>query len=339
MTSPFRSDPLLVLAGERFGPDFEEQSTGEESSQYSVKPDSAPPYCSSATDSRRADASSPTIIRSPSPPPDYNAWDPLARDFHLGGTFIYASSTNTPHYQIKLTATASGRPQQLHLRRLTPTEIRRAHRASTSSASAVTQQSNYSLTRTTTGPARPPSFLQHPTDPPSTPYDPDATTYIATLYPTATIEIRGQRASTLPSYLSITPSPFSSATTATSTTTFHHHTRNKRFDALDPAHEARIQRYGYHAKDEWVEKVLFSARRGGRWAKFWERRGKGVVEWVDGQGRLCAVESEEEEEAGGGQVTRRLRLEAGAKAVTEMKVRDVLVMCWVVRLWRMLADQ
>ncbi|KAF4311160.1 hypothetical protein GTA08_BOTSDO13298 [Botryosphaeria dothidea] len=290
--------------------------------------------------------------RSLSPPPDYNTFDPLARDFHLDNDLIYASNSNLPQYQIKLTPTTTGRPHKLRLRRLLPTETRRAaHRQSTSSVPSA-QPTVHPLTRTTTAPPSSSPLPQPASTVTTIPYDADMTCYTATLHPTNALKIRGHRASSLRSYITVAPSPLASSAVAR-TTSFHHHVRNEQFDALDPAHDARIQKYGYHSKDEWVREVLFKARGGGG-RKFWVWKGKGcgrgVVEWVDGQGIVCAVGSEEggvgEEpvvrrlrlEAGAKVMAERLRLEeGGAKAVPERRVRDVLVMCWMVRLWGALA--
>ncbi|KAL1637078.1 hypothetical protein SLS56_000734 [Neofusicoccum ribis] len=250
---------------------------------YTAKHTPAPPYSPpsplSPTSTSNSDAlpSSSPLSRSLSPPPGYNASDPLIRDFHLRGHFIYATSTGTPQYQLKPTLTSTGRAHQLHLRRLLPSEIRRAHRkpASPQACSSLTPNP---LTRSTTAPTAPasPTALtpltptrSNPAVPPQAPaaaaeeepllpYDDDLTLYAATLYPTGALELRGRRASSLPGSVVVSPSPFSSSVSAS--TTFWHRTRNSAFDALDPAHEARIQKYGYRGEDEWKREVLFAAK-------------------------------------------------------------------------------
>lgn len=355
MTTPLRSDPLLLL-GQGSVENLQEEGVTRASPEYTTKHNPAPPYsppvpCSTTVISI-PHPSTPTIGRSLSPPPDYNTFDPLARDFHLDNDLIYASNSNIPQYQIKLTPTTTGRPHKLRLRRLLPTETRRAaHRQSTSSVPSA-QPTVRPLTRTTTAPPSSSPLLQPASTVTTIPYDADMTCYTATFHPTNVLEIRGHRASSLRGHITVAPLPLASS--AVRTTSFHHHVRNEQFDALDPAHDARIQKYGYHSKDEWVREVLFKARAGGG-RKFWVWKGKGygrgAVEWVDGQGIVCAVESEEGGVVGEEPVVRRLRLEAGAKVmaerlrleeggaktVPERRVRDVLVMCWMVRLWGALA--
>ncbi|KAF2146896.1 uncharacterized protein K452DRAFT_283097 [Aplosporella prunicola CBS 121167] len=93
---------------------------------------------------------------------------------------------------------------------------------------------------------------------------------------------------------------------------FWHYTRNLAANALDPANEARMLKYGYHADSEWNRELLFAAKK-----NLFGRR-KENVEWRDGDGRVVAAEVGD-----------------GLKLVETMgrKRRDVLITCWAVRKW------
>jgi len=85
-----------------------------------------------------------------------------------------------------------------------------------------------------------------------------------------------------------------------------HSIRNTRRDALDPANEARMRKYGYRAEEEWDRRLLFSVK-------------KGV--WRDSKDKEVAREARE-----------------GEMRVTEVVggegwKRDLVVSCWVVKAW------
>lgn len=70
----------------------------------------------------------------------------------------------------------------------------------------------------------------------------------------AGIEIRGCRASTLPGLVRLEKG---SSLTAGKWWKFWHLTRNKANDSLREENEKKMQKYGYHADEEWNRQVLF----------------------------------------------------------------------------------
>lgn len=85
-----------------------------------------------------------------------------------------------------------------------------------------------------------------------------------------------------------------------------HLTKDARKDSLNPENDARMQKYGYHASEEWDKKQLYCVK-------------KGV--WVDGKGRLVGRESENGE------------FEVEDRIGSEGWKRDLAVSCWVMSLW------
>ncbi|KAF2495005.1 hypothetical protein BU16DRAFT_51983 [Lophium mytilinum] len=223
--------------------------------------------------------SEPARCNEASLPPAYHALDPLLSHLTLAAPLIHASTTSStsslPRYQLSQTLTKSGRPLTLSIRHLLPTECRRLSTASQSSR---------------------PEALR---------YDDDTTLYhISRHGPRA--ELRGLRAGTLDGRIELT----SGAGVRGRWWKFWHVVRSQRFDALDPANEARIQKYGYRAEDEVERRVLFLVIRG---------------DWWSGEGQKVAVEQGAEK---GGQGGIKVLDAAGDK-----RRRDLVVACWVMRAW------
>ncbi|KAF2472541.1 uncharacterized protein BDR25DRAFT_313051 [Lindgomyces ingoldianus] len=213
-----------------------------------------------------------TLVFPPEPPPMYAPLDTLAHSFRLDGPLIFATKTSsTPRYQLMQEFTRSGRPRKLHVRRLMASESR-----------------SHSL----------PSSSQEPTWP-QIGYDEEGTMYTITPY-----EMKGLRSSTLPGIIKL-ESGWSIL--GGKRTKIFHVQKNARRDSLNPENSARMQKYGYHADDEWDKKLLFSVRRGS---------------WEDGVSRRVAVEEHGDE----GAQFEILEEVSGAR-------RDLMVSCWVMKMW------
>lgn len=85
-----------------------------------------------------------------------------------------------------------------------------------------------------------------------------------------------------------------------------HVTKNAQKDSLNPENEARMQKYGYHANEEWDRRLLFCVR-------------KGI--WEDGEGREVAREARPGE------------FEVCEAVGREGWRRDLAVSCWVMKVW------
>ncbi|KAF2193925.1 hypothetical protein K469DRAFT_709406 [Zopfia rhizophila CBS 207.26] len=204
------------------------------------------------------------------PPPDYASLDTLAHAFRLDGPLIYATKTsNTPRYQLMQEFTRSGRPLKLHIRRLLASEARQHLLPSTLST------------------------------PPRISYDMDGTMYRITGY-----EMRGHRSSTLAGSIQLESG---SSILSGKWVKIWHFTKNVKRDSLNPENEARMQKYGYHAEDEWDKRLLFSVKKG---------------RWEDERGKKVAVEENGTE----GRKFELLEQVSGSR-------RDLLVSCWVMRVW------
>ncbi|KAF2200306.1 hypothetical protein GQ43DRAFT_79922 [Delitschia confertaspora ATCC 74209] len=81
-------------------------------------------------------------------------------------------------------------------------------------------------------------------------------------------------------------------------------------DSLNPKNQARLQKYGYHAADEWDKRLLFVVRKGGT--------------WVDNEGKRVGAELTESKSPG--EVFT-------VEGEVEEKRRDLLVACWLMKLW------
>ncbi|KAF2802686.1 uncharacterized protein BDZ99DRAFT_468673 [Mytilinidion resinicola] len=213
-------------------------------------------------------------------PPAYHALDPLLAHLTLAAPLIHASTTTSssslPRYQLYQTTTKSGRPLTLSIRHLLPTECRRLSTASQHSGSEALR------------------------------YDDDTTLYhISRHGPRA--ELRGLRAGTLDGRIELT----SGTGVRGRWWKFWHVVRSQRFDALDPANEARIQKHGYRAEDEWERRVLFVVRGG---------------VWWSGKDEKVAVE----QDAGKKSKDGGLRI---LDAAGDKRGRDLVVACWVMRAW------
>ncbi|KAF2260678.1 hypothetical protein CC78DRAFT_388395 [Lojkania enalia] len=178
------------------------------------------------------------------PPPGYTPLDALAQSFRLVGSLIFTTKTsNMPRYQLMQEFSRSGRPRQLHIRRLMGSETRR-HSLSSS-------------------PLYPPQDIE---------FDRDGTMYSIS----NTSEMRGHRSSTLGGIVKLESGV---SLIGGRWTRIWHLTKNARRDSLNPENDARLRKYGYHADDEWDKRLLFCVKRG-RWE---DDKGRYVAVEVDGE--------------------------------------------------------
>ena len=84
---------------------------------------------------------------------------------------------------------------------------------------------------------------------------------------------------------------------------FWHMTRNEAGDSLKKENERKIQKYGYHARDEWHKNLLFAVQK---------------CEWRDGTGSVVARETRD-----------RFKIER----VLSISERDTLITCWAAKRW------
>jgi len=80
-------------------------------------------------------------------------------------------------------------------------------------------------------------------------------------------------------------------------------TRNEAGDSLKKENERKIQKYGYHARDEWHKNLLFAVQK---------------FEWRDGTGSVVARETRD-----------RFKIER----VLSISERDTLITCWAAKRW------
>lgn len=116
-------------------------------------------------------------------------------------------------------------------------------------------------------------------------------------------EMRGHRASTL-GFVAL-----ETGTTILGTkfTKFWQLTRNRGRDSLRPENETRLQRHGYQPDTEWDQKLLFVVK-------------KGV--WEDDMGKEFAKDRGMD-----------FQIREGAISVDERWKRDLLLSCWIWRMW------
>ncbi|EON64354.1 hypothetical protein W97_03585 [Coniosporium apollinis CBS 100218] len=290
---------------------------------YLYKPQTLPILPAPASATRTAAPETPGASNDDLPP-TYTPLDDAATTFALHAPLIYtiSSSSHTPRYQLSVLTTKSGKPYQLRIRRLLATESRRLSLARSYSAPGYVESAAH------VSPV-PPASRGSPVSPgPSrgsiasisgrrdsaVAYDNEGTLYEAKNVSAlggwagtsvaAGIEIRGCRASTLPGLIRLEKG---SSLTAGKWWKFWHLTRNKANDSLREENERKMQKYGYHADEEWNRELLYRAKAG-----------KGEVEWAGGNGRVVAVEC--------GEAFRILgQLDGG--------MRDLLVACWAARCW------
>lgn len=125
---------------------------------------------------------------------------------------------------------------------------------------------------------------------PSIDYDQDITLYI-----TQHEHIRGRQKGTLPGHVKLER--------RMGKCKFWHMTRNEAGDALKKENERKIQKYGYHAKDEWHKNLLFSVQK---------------HVWRDATGSVIASETRD-----------GFKMER----VLDICERDVLITCWAAKRW------
>ncbi|KAF2648188.1 hypothetical protein K491DRAFT_699099 [Lophiostoma macrostomum CBS 122681] len=229
-------------------------------------------------------------------PPSYSACDTLASSFRLHGPLIYATKTSTtPRYQLLQEFSRRGEPRRLHIRRLMPTESRRC-----------------SL------PTLPRTLTRRSTS--DIPYDEEATMYTMTRFDnlwdkTSSYEMRGLRSSTLGGIVVVEKGK---SVLGGRWVKIWQKTRNRRNDSLNPENEDRLNRYGYQPEEEWDKNCLFTVKGGKK------RKGVGVWNWSDGEGRRAGVE-----EDGGLDGERRFEV----LGVQDGWKKDLMVACWVMKVW------
>ncbi|KAF2680740.1 hypothetical protein K458DRAFT_421086 [Lentithecium fluviatile CBS 122367] len=215
-------------------------------------------------------------------PPDYAPVDELARSFRLEAPLIHTTKTsNMPRYQLMQEFSRSGRPRKLHIRRLMAAESR-----------------SHSLPSTPLSPSYGPVIR----------YDEDATMYTMNCYELIgtgyrSYEMRGYRSSTLGG---IIKAESGKSLLSGKWTKIWHMTKNSRKDSLNVENEARLQKYGYHADDEWNKRLLFYVK-------------KGI--WENGEGRVVAQEGKKGE------------VEVCETIGNEGWKRDLVVSCWIMQMW------
>jgi len=207
-------------------------------------------------------------------PPAYTAHNENVSAFSLDFPFVVATSPATvPRYHLFAEYSQKGKPQKLQIRRLLITESRRLSSASRrlstlSSASSKSKES----------------------DSQGIEFDHDTTLYIV-----QTEMIFGRRARTLPGHVKIERGGGKCQ--------FWHMTRNEAGDSLRKENEKKLQKYGYHSKNEWNKVLLYETNK---------------AKWKDREGTEVANESSD-----------------GLEIVKSLDVgeRDLLVTCWVSKRW------
>lgn len=205
-------------------------------------------------------------------PPAYTAHNENVAAFSLEFPFIYATSPAViPRYQLFAEYSRTGKPQKLQIRRLLINESRKmssaSRRLSTVSATSAKSKASESLE-----------------------YDEDTTLYVI-----QNEMIRGRRARTLPGHVQIDRG-FGKCL-------FWHMTRNEEGDALRKENEKKIQKYGYHSKDEWHKNFLYEVQKS---------------KWRDKDGTVVANEDSDSLE-----IVKWL----------DVSERDMLVTCWASTRW------
>jgi len=215
-------------------------------------------------------------------PPDYAPVDEHARSFRLEAPFIYTTKTsNTPRYQLMQEFSKSGRPRKLHIRRMMASESR-----------------SHSLRSASLSPSFGPVIRY---DEEATMYTMDCFELIGTGY--KSFEMHGLRSSTLGGTIK---AESGKSLLGGKWTKMWHMTKNAKKSYMNVENEARMQKYGYHASEEWDKRLLYCVR-------------KGV--WEDGEGRVVAREG-----AKGG-------LETCDAIGNERWKMDAVVSCWVLHIW------
>jgi len=207
-------------------------------------------------------------------PPAYTAHNENVSAFSLDFPFVLATSPAVvPRYQLFAEYSRTGKPQKLQIRRLLITESRRLSSANRR-LSAISSASSKSKLSDSEG----------------VNYDQDTT-----LYTVQTDMIVGRRARTLTGHVKIERGGGKCR--------FWHMTRNEAGDSLRKENERKLQKYGYHSKNEWNKILLYEVSKS---------------KWKDPGGSDVATESSD-----------------GLEIVTSLNVleRDLLVTCWVSKRW------
>lgn len=214
--------------------------------------------------------------------PKYTAFDETIGAFELDVPLILARNSDgatRPRYHLSQEFTKSSKPWRLKIRRLLPTESRHLSIPNTSS----------SRTRVID-------------------YDDDTTLYIiedqGALNPfkRRSVEIRGRRAKTISGIIKL-----QSGGRSAGSCDFWHMTRNA---AKNSSRVEKMQKYGYHADDEWEKKKLYSSNSRLGTAK--------EIVWKNEHGKIVANEDGDAFE-----VMRDV----------DQKTKDALVTCFVARRW------
>ncbi|CAI6331910.1 unnamed protein product [Periconia digitata] len=238
-------------------------------------------------------ASSITINNTEDKPPTYAPLDDQIRTFKHESPLIYTTSPNTmARYHLHQETTEKGRARKLSIRKLLPTEAR----------SCSVHYSSSNDTRSAAS---------------KIVYDDDLTLYSITAYDNFHVvglpyhyEIKGHRSRTLPGKIKVEIGAPSWIKRQRSFK-FVHYTRSLAKDSLNPANEARMQKYGYKSEQEWNRRSLFTVKTGC---------------WVDGEGTVVAREDQE-----GG-----LKIVDGIWEGKEwIRQRDLIVACWAFKKWVM----
>ncbi|KAF2009484.1 hypothetical protein BU24DRAFT_75788 [Aaosphaeria arxii CBS 175.79] len=217
-------------------------------------------------------ATAPAVLEAP---PNYTPIDALAHVFHIEGGLVYATRTSTtPRYQLMQEFTRSGRPKKLHIRRLMASESRKSSLSDASSLNSADRLR----------------------------YDEDSTMYTIT-----TFDMRGLRSSTLGGSIQFESG---GGLLGGKWVKVWHLRKTRKRNSLNPENERKIEKYGYHSRDEWDKQLLFLVK-------------KGI--WEDGEGRKVAIEDGNGFEI----VDPKVKDQEGANWK-----RDLMVASWIMRMWR-----
>ncbi|QDS70977.1 hypothetical protein FKW77_007410 [Venturia effusa] len=214
--------------------------------------------------------------------PGYTAIDETSGSFELLAPLIHVRSSNgetRPRYHISQELTRSGKPWRLKIRRVLPTESR-----------LLSSPTNTSLSKVQ-----------------AIDYDNDTTLYMIedrgalSMFKSRSVEIRGRRANTLPGMINIDIGGRYTGSCE------YWHTKKKSANSL--MNGEKMQKYGYHASDDWKKTKLFSTNF---------RLGTRKIGWKDKNGKTVALE-----EGGNFQVMSGL----------DQRTKDALITCFVAQKW------
>lgn len=227
-----------------------------------------------------------------------------AQSFIMNEKFIYATSTvpATATYHLATRNTRTGKPWQLSISHLLPSEVRRL---STTTTTTTTESSSTTSSSATATPSSLP-FIKYDDD--LTLYTGERITVPLSIGQKPLLCIRGRRRGTVPGTVVVEKTLGRSRTYK-----FWHMTTIHR--ALSEAETERMQalmhRRGYRTSDDWRKELLYTAQGKGS-------KEMGEMEWTNAEGEVVASERD-------GQLMILGQAEEGEAE------RDLLIACWASR--------